>query len=289
MSDVVAVPAPGLSTTEVRGSDRVSWLNGLVTVDLREVGPGRAAYGLAVSKVGRVLADLFVVGAGDALLFGSPTAATAGLRGSFEKYLVMEDADLAPRDDLRWITLHGDAAPALAASIAEAVSGFAGAVDGAAVGAHGAVLVLPAARESEALERLRSEGATVLTEAAFEAQRIAAGVPRYGVDFDDKTYPQEASLEKRAVSFSRAATSAKRWCAASRCAATCTASSSPSRSMARGVAPGTAIKVGDDVVGTVTSAASGVAFAMIKYAQSEPGTTLEVGSVRGVVRAPRDR
>jgi folate-binding protein YgfZ len=28
-------------------------------------------------------------------------------------------------------------------------------------------------------------------------------VPRFGVDFDDKTYPQEASLEKAAVSFEK--------------------------------------------------------------------------------------
>jgi folate-binding protein YgfZ len=28
-------------------------------------------------------------------------------------------------------------------------------------------------------------------------------VPRFGVDFDDTTYPQEASLEKTAVSFDK--------------------------------------------------------------------------------------
>jgi len=37
----------------------------------------------------------------------------------------------------------------------------------------------------------------------YEAARIAAGVPRLGLDVDAKTIPQEASLERDAVSFTK--------------------------------------------------------------------------------------
>ncbi len=37
----------------------------------------------------------------------------------------------------------------------------------------------------------------------MEALRLELGVPAFGIDFDDKMYPQEAALEKRAVSFEK--------------------------------------------------------------------------------------
>src|SRR5919206_457912 len=38
---------------------------------------------------------------------------------------------------------------------------------------------------------------------AFEAARVRAGVPRQGLDLDEKTIPQEAFLELDAVSFTK--------------------------------------------------------------------------------------
>ena len=43
----------------------------------------------------------------------------------------------------------------------------------------------------------------------YEALRIEAGVPRLGADLDESTIPQEAFLERDAVSFTRAASSAR--------------------------------------------------------------------------------
>jgi folate-binding protein YgfZ len=43
----------------------------------------------------------------------------------------------------------------------------------------------------------------VLDADAYERWRIAAGVPRLGVDVDDRTIPQEAFLERDAVSFTK--------------------------------------------------------------------------------------
>ena len=46
-------------------------------------------------------------------------------------------------------------------------------------------------------------GGVVGDAAGWEALRLERGVPRFGVDFDDKMYPQEAALEKAAVSFDK--------------------------------------------------------------------------------------
>ena len=49
----------------------------------------------------------------------------------------------------------------------------------------------------------RLTGGVVGDAEGWEALRLERGVPRFGPDFDDKTYPQEASLEKAAVSFDK--------------------------------------------------------------------------------------
>jgi tRNA-modifying protein YgfZ len=48
-----------------------------------------------------------------------------------------------------------------------------------------------------------ASGATPAGLMAFEAARVRAGVPRQGLDIDEKTIPQEAFLELDAVSFTK--------------------------------------------------------------------------------------
>jgi folate-binding protein YgfZ len=52
-----------------------------------------------------------------------------------------------------------------------------------------------AAVESQVAEALREAGAKPVSEEAFEALRVAAGVPRYGADFDDRHFPQETGMD----------------------------------------------------------------------------------------------
>ena len=61
--------------------------------------------------------------------------------------------------------------------------------------------------EAANLERVREAlidaGATPVSEAAAEIVRVERGRPRYGVDMDESTIPQEAGLNERAVSFTK--------------------------------------------------------------------------------------
>jgi len=50
---------------------------------------------------------------------------------------------------------------------------------------------------------IADRGLPVGDAATFEAVRIAAGVPRHGIDIDESTIPQEAFLERDAVSFTK--------------------------------------------------------------------------------------
>ncbi len=50
---------------------------------------------------------------------------------------------------------------------------------------------------------LEAIGAVSVSEAAAEIVRVEHGRPRYGIDLDENTIPQEAALNERAVSFTK--------------------------------------------------------------------------------------
>ena len=52
-------------------------------------------------------------------------------------------------------------------------------------------------------DALVDAGAVAVDEAAAELVRVESGRPRYGIDLDDTTIPQEAGLNDRAVSFTK--------------------------------------------------------------------------------------
>jgi tRNA-modifying protein YgfZ len=52
-------------------------------------------------------------------------------------------------------------------------------------------------------DALIEAGAIAVDEAAAELVRVESGRPRYGIDLDETTIPQEAGLNDRAVSFTK--------------------------------------------------------------------------------------
>ena len=257
------------------GKDRVSWLNGLVTCDLAKAAAkgasSEALYGLAVGKTGKILADIVFVVGEDRVLMVVPREGREALRASLEHYLIMEDVEVLA-DESKVLLVDG---PGAAAALDAARS--AGASGGALEG--GAVVI------GDAEDALLAAGAAKVSDDAWEAQRIERGVPRFGADFGDGTYPQEASLEKRAVSFSKGCYLGQE--------VVCmlemrghVKKKLVSLAIDAGEVPARGAAVKDDAgaeVGQITSAAIGptsgrpVALAMVKRAVAAEGKALRVG------------
>src|SRR5204862_6094875 len=68
---------------------------------------------------------------------------------------------------------------------------------------EGIDLICDAADTERLAVVLRERGAAPVAPRAAECLRIERGRPRYGVDMDDTTIPQEAGLNERAVSFTK--------------------------------------------------------------------------------------
>ena len=200
----LVLDATDLGTLVTTGGDRATWLNGMVTCDVAPLRAGDGALGLAVAKSGKLLAELVVVAADDALYVAVPRGRAAPMQEHLDRHLIMEDAVIVDASaDHAWLLLHGPAAPeaALAAREAGALTapidrtGRGGAAVVTSVGARDAVVAAIRAR--------LAERAVVATADGWEALRIEEGIGRFGVDFDEDNYPQEASLERACVSFSK--------------------------------------------------------------------------------------
>jgi tRNA-modifying protein YgfZ len=192
-----------LGVFRVTGGDRLAWLNGLVTQEVSKLAPGTGAYGLAVGKTGKILAELWFLASTDHVLVIAARDRLEALLEHFDKHLIMEDAELSAPLDRAVICAHG---PQAAAVVAEArgTSSEAAMIDW--TGRGDAAVLVAAEREAGPLVAALLAGSpprALATEAEWEALRVAWGLPRFGVDYDDQTLPQEASLEKAAVSFTK--------------------------------------------------------------------------------------
>jgi folate-binding protein YgfZ len=174
----------------VRGDDRLTWLNGVVTADLRPLAAGHGIYTAIVAVKGKLLGDAFVHREDEALRVVVPAEQRAALLVHFERFIVMEDVALEATSE-RVLTVQGPTATA-------ATAGWAGRSTADRLGLGGVDLLV-----GEGAEPPASEGVTWVSRAAFDAESVAAGRARWGADFGVDNYVQEAAITQRAVSFNK--------------------------------------------------------------------------------------
>jgi tRNA-modifying protein YgfZ len=206
------------------GPDAVEFLNGQVTNELADLTSGRGCYAAFLTHKGKMLGDLRILAAGEdpsaeptELLLDTERAALQALFDTIRRFKVGYAVELHKRTlERSLLSLIGPTADTVAAgAFALKASDLpAGEHDHLQVGI-GAVparlirtdLGYDALLDSAAIEQARSAlveaGAAEVSEAASEIVRVERGRPRYGIDLDDTTIPQEAGLNERAVSFTK--------------------------------------------------------------------------------------
>ncbi len=171
------------------GADRVRYLNGQVTADVRKLAPGRALPACVTTAKGRLCADVFLHATVDALLVDADASLRGILPPRFERYIIADDVLLEDvSEELRLIHLLPAPGAPVAASVAfphEIARRF---------GRDGLDFLLPPAAAAECLAALASLH-VVLDEPLRELLRIEAGVPRWGRELGEDTLPPEAGLD----------------------------------------------------------------------------------------------
>ena len=85
------------SVLQVTGTDRVKFLQGLVTNDVRRA-EGGIIHTALLTPQGKYLADFFIIGRGDALLIDTPADQAEGLAKRLSMYRLRADVQIAPTD-----------------------------------------------------------------------------------------------------------------------------------------------------------------------------------------------
>jgi tRNA-modifying protein YgfZ len=198
-SAAVAVPGTDRDTLIVSGPDRLSWLEGLVTCELKNLAPGMGTWGLVLNRQGKIQSVVWVAAAADRLWLSFAPGTGAAMEAELGRMLIMEDAELErPESPHVWFSLHGPEAASRAASWAAQAGGASAAIDFTGLG--GAALVVPLEREG--VVRAAGEGLWLDLE-RWTALRLERGLPEFGVDFSVADRPHEAALDRRAVSWSK--------------------------------------------------------------------------------------
>ena len=172
----------------VEGPDAVGFLHGLLSNDVDGLAPGAACHALLLDAKGHVAADMRVHrDAPDALtLVVDPHLADA-VAGLLDRYHFSEELELIGPEGTDLVTVMGAAPPAGAGDLV---------LQGRVPGTTDLVV-------GDAAAAIAALGLGELPPEALERARIAAGVPRVGVDTGPRTLVQEAGLEGTAVSFTK--------------------------------------------------------------------------------------
>lgn len=189
----------GWGTLTVSGSERATWLEGLVTCQVGKLQPGQGTWGLSLNRQGKIQSELWVVATADQLLLAIAPGTIDSVEPELGRMLIMEDAELArPVAPQHWFTLHGPRAAERARELANALGGAAAPIDWSGLG--GAALVVEQARAAEVRAACSGQ---LLSEADWLRLRLERNLPEFGSDFDGKDRPHEAALERRAVNWSK--------------------------------------------------------------------------------------
>jgi folate-binding protein YgfZ len=193
------------------GSQAKAFLQGQVTNDVEALTPGTGCYAAVLSPKGKMLGDLRILDVGGELQLDTERSALQALFNVLHRARLGYDTELHKRTlQQGLLSLVGPDARRVAGAEAlppEEHANAAVVIDGVAARAVvtdlGIDLVCDPGDTDALAAALRARGADPVPEAAAEVLRVEHGRPRYGVDLDESTIPQEAGLNARAVSFEK--------------------------------------------------------------------------------------
>jgi len=167
----------------LRGEDRVRYLNGQVTQDVRKANAQSALYAAVTNAKGKLEADVFISAApeGDALWIDGPAELRETLPVRLERYIISDDAELEDvSGQFQLIHVLGEE-PRTEAWKRQANR----------YGVPGWDLIGPAVVHE----------LSAIPEEALTECRIRHGIAAWGAELGPDILPQEARLEDRAVDF----------------------------------------------------------------------------------------
>jgi len=199
----------------VSGPDRLTFLHGMLTQDVKGLPESAVAYAALLTARGAMVADVRLVRREEDVLLLLEPGLAAPVLSHLQRFLISEEAEVTDvSHDFGQLALQGPRAWTLA----QRLFGLPGHAPPKAFALLGgleghAVRVLPSGLLLDGVDLLVSkegleavftalldtgdaEGLRPVGFSALEVLRVEHGVPRYGLDMDERTIPLEANLER---------------------------------------------------------------------------------------------
>jgi folate-binding protein YgfZ len=208
----------------ITGADRVRFLHGQVTNDVKRLQTGSGCYAALITAKGKMQSDLNLYSLADELLLDFESGLTQTISDRLEKYIIADDVQVVDVSALfGLLSIQGPKAsealqtlglfpnlpsrPFAFVNVQAPDLGELYLMNAPRLNSQGFDLFAPVSALQAIVEKLlaglASLGGHLGGWQAFELARIEAGIPRFGADMDETNIPLEAGLEQRAVSFNK--------------------------------------------------------------------------------------
>jgi len=187
----------------VEGPDRFTWLQGMLSNDMRLLASGSTGRlpACILDATGHVLADVQVTALpnSESALLEVPTAQQPDLLELLDRYIIMEDVSLSA-SDLAVVTLQGPGAESLLQAATQSGLSEYHAFPADHTGSGGFDLCADRGEAIGLLDALVQAGAATVNETLAELLRIEAGIPLYGKELDRSVIALEAGFGSSHIS-----------------------------------------------------------------------------------------
>ncbi len=204
--DVALVDRSARGKLSLTGAEAKAFLNGQVSNEIEALEPGTGCYAALLTNKGKMLGDLRVIDTGAELWLDTERVSLQALFDTVRRGSVGWQVELHKRTlQQALLSLIGPRSGQVAGFEASSEHANRSAeIGGAPVLLIATDLGVDVVCAAEDAERVRGAlDVPEVPEAAAEVVRVESGRPRYGIDLDETTIPQEAGLNERAVSFTK--------------------------------------------------------------------------------------
>ena len=176
------------------GTDRLRFLNGQITNDLRKASETCAIEACILNAKGKTDAHIYISASGDSFLVDAATDLRETLKVRLERYVIADDVQIEDvTDQFSLFHVLSQQSPTLEHGRIVSVRRFA---------EPGWDIWGDATQHCVSLRELSSQGAPCDSDSA-EIMRIEQGIPRWGRELTNEIIPIEANLEQRAIDYQK--------------------------------------------------------------------------------------
>jgi folate-binding protein YgfZ len=202
---------------ELTGGDRVRFLHNFCTNDIKLLAPGCGCEAFLTNVKGRILSHVLVFASEHTLWIDEIGTPEDALLAHLDRYIITEDVAIHSRSSSRGelfvcgqeaaerlrVTIAADALGPYAHAAVALGESFLAVRRVDLLGGPGFLVSVPGDRIVEIWQALIGSGCRPAGRQAYEALRIEAGTPLYGVDLSEDNIAQEAARTRLAISFTK--------------------------------------------------------------------------------------